>query len=69
MINSIQNNTVYPFDLIENEANKLGQIIHIEPIQSSGSSRFYAIIYFYDESTILGCYNSNVRERGFYLFL
>lgn len=68
MINSIQNNTVYPFDLIENEANKLGQIIHIEPIQSSGSSRFYAIIYFYDESTILGCYNSNVKENEAFIY-
>lgn len=67
MINSVQNSAVYPLDLIENEANKLGKIIRIEPISSSGSNRYYAIIY-YDDSTILGCYNRNVKENEAFIY-
>jgi len=67
MINSVQNSAVYPLDLIENEANKLGTIIRIEPISSSGSSRYYAIIY-YNDSTILGCYNKNVKENEAFIY-
>lgn len=67
MINSVQNSAVYPLDLIEKEANKLGKIIRIEPISSSGSNRYYAIIY-YDDSTILGCNNRNVRENEAFIY-
>jgi aminoglycoside/choline kinase family phosphotransferase len=67
MINSVQNSAVYPLDLIEKEANKLGKIIRIEPISSSGSNRYYAIIY-YDDKTILGCYNGNVKENEAFIY-
>ncbi len=56
-----------PLILIENEANKLGNVTKIEPISASGSGRFYAIIYL-DDYIILGCYNENVKENEAFIY-
>lgn len=58
---------MHPLIVIENEANKLGNVTKIEPISASASGRFYAIIYLYDY-TILGCYNENVKENEAFIY-